>query len=156
MDPIVYFTIHETDLIQQLRKQGQELCRQNISKKWIYASLDDFKFGFVHATPIAQIGRMKRGKPGLPIASFVLCKPMTDENIDIKLICSRPNTQEGSKLIRKVEEYAKEQGFQVLSLFSLPDYRLVQWYKSQGFVIRSEFRDPKKYDLKTYYMEKRL
>lgn len=156
MDQIVYFTIKQTEMIKQLRKQGQDVCRQKISKKWLYASLDDFQFGFIHATPIAQIGRMRRGTPTLYISSFVLCKKMTNENIDMKLICSRPDNREGSLLMKNVEKYAKEQGFKILSLFSLPDYKLVEWYKKQGFCIKSESRDPKNYDIKTYYMEKTL
>lgn len=156
MEQIVYFTIQQTEIIKHLRKQGQDICRQKISKKWLYASLDDFQFGFVHATPKAQVGRMKRGGSSLYIASFVLCKKMTDQNVDIKLICSRPNAREGSTLIQNAEEYAREQGFKIMSLFSLPDYKLVEWYKKQGFQIKSESRDPKNYELKTYYMEKIL
>lgn len=153
---ITYFTIDNTELIKELRKQGQDVCRQKISKKWIYASLDDFQFGFVHATRKSQVGRMKRGKSNLHIASFVLCKKMTNNNLDLKLVCSRPNNREGVLLIHNVEQYAKEEGFKILSLFSLPDYKLVEWYKKQGFVIKSESRDPKNYELKTYYMEKEI
>ena len=55
--------------------------------------------------------------------------------------------------MRQVEAYALEKGFKTISLFSLPEYKLVDWYTKQGFVLKAESRDPKSHELKTYYME---
>lgn len=153
MSSFRYFTPGQADIVQQLRTQGQDICRHYISKKWLRASLDDFHFGFTHATPRAQIGRMKRGHAALHITSFILCKTMTKDDINIKLICARPNSHEGCLLLRQVEAYALEKGFKTISLFSLPEYKLVEWYTKQGFVLKAESRDPKSHELKTYYME---
>jgi hypothetical protein len=145
---IILFHPADIDIVADLKKQGPDICRQTISKKWICGSLDNFTFGFVH--------RKKRGRTAYYVSSFILCKKMTDDNIDVKLICSRPTCRDGVRLIRHTEAYLRESGFKVMSLFSLPDYNLVKWYKDQGLIVKAESRDPKTYEMKTYYMEKSL
>lgn len=152
----IYFTPTNLDIIEELKKQASEVCRQAIPKKWITGCLSDFTFGFIHLTPVAQIGATRRYPTRKRVYSFVLCKQTTHNCVDVRLICARARSKEGSLLLDRVEKFAKEEKMEILSLSSLPEYRLVDWYKQKGFHIKTDIHDPKTYELKLYYMEKNL
>lgn len=154
-DNFLYFEPTDLDVVEELRKQAYEVCRQTIPKKWIYGCLSDFTFGFLHQTPMAQIGA-RRYNTRKRIYSFVLCKKTRDDCVDVRLLCARPRTKEAGVLLEHVEYYVRQQKHRILSLSSLPEYRMVDWYKQKGFEIKTDVRDPKTYELKVYYMEKIL
>lgn len=152
-----YFDPSCMDIINDVKKQAFDVCRGKIPKKWIHSCLQDFTFGFIHRTPFAEVGKKKRSTQKCHrIYSFVLCKKVSDDDVDIKLVCARVNSREGANLLKLVEDHTKQLHFKSVSLTSLPDYKLVDWYKKNGFVIRSEIHDPKKYEVKLYYMQKSL
>lgn len=144
-------------LLEQLREQATQICRFQISPKWMEGSLNDFRFGFLHKTPIAQVGKIRRTRhTSYSITSFILCKPYSTNNIEIKLLCSRSKKKQGEQLLKVVETYARNLGMSALSLSSLPEKKLIDWYKSQGFQVDYEIKDLDTYELKGYYMKKFL
>lgn len=159
MDEKEFEMFDKTDkrLLEQLKEQATQICRLQISPKWIEGSLNDFHFGFLHKTPIVQVGKTRRTRhSSYYITSFILCKQYSTNNIEIKLLCSRPKKKEGEKLLKVVETYVRSIGMPTLSLSSLPEKKLIDWYKSQGFQIDYEIKDLDTYDLKGYYMKKFL
>lgn len=154
-----YFEKKHTNIEEKLiKEQGQDVCRQIISKHYINLQTKEYDFGFIHKINVAQIGqtRSRKTTSTTRVSSFILCKlhPIFEE-IDINLVCSRPNSKDGKKLIELVVQKALELKFKYLSLLSIGNSKLVAWYKSQGFEVISE----KMYSdgsLKAYSMKKRL
>ena len=154
-----YFEKTSTNIEEKLiKEQGHDVCRQIISKHYINLQTKDYDFGFLHTTNVAQIGQTRSRKTSSTtrLTSFILCKMHPEfEEIDISLICSRPNSKDGKKLIELVSQKAKEMKVKYLSLLSIGDAKLVAWYKSQGFEVISEKTYPNG-ELKAYSMKKRL
>jgi hypothetical protein len=146
------------DYEKLIKEQGEDVCRNIINKNYINSQSKDYNFGFIHKMNVAQIGQTKsrKQKSTIRISSFILCKMYPDfEEIDISLVCSRPNSKDGKMLIELVTQKAIDMKFKYLSLLSIGELKLVNWYKSQGFEIISEKAFPNG-ELKAYCMKKRI
>lgn len=132
-----YFEKNNPNIAEKLIKdQGDEACQHLISKHYIHLQNNEYDFGFISKSNIAQIGqtRSKRVSQNVRLSSFILCKSYPDfELIDITLICSRYNSKHGKQLIDLVTNKAIEMNCKYLSLLSIGNIRIVNWYKSQGF-----------------------
>ena len=147
-----YFEKSDTHIAEKLiKEQGPDVCRNIISKHYI----NKYDFGYLSKSTVAQIGqtRSRRTSQNTRVTSFVLCKfhPEFDE-IDISLICARPRSMHGKELIELVKQKAISLKCKYLSLLSIGDTKLVNWYKSQGFDIISEKEFPTG-GVKAYYMK---
>jgi hypothetical protein len=157
MEKFEYFEKSLGNNIDKLIKEyGDDVCRNIIDKNYINIQTKSYDFGFIHKSVIANIGQRKMNKPKEFVYSFILCKlyPQLDE-IDITLVCSRPNSKDGKKLIELVCEKGRELKYKHLSLLSIGEKKLVNWYKSQDFILVSEKHFPNG-DLKAYSIRKIL
>jgi hypothetical protein len=147
----------KTSIVDKLiKEQGEDVCRQIIDKNFINLQKKSYDFGFIHKNYIAQIGQKKINKTPEYLYSFILCNLYPDfEEIDITLICSRPNTKDGKQLLELVFQKGRELKYKYLSLLSIGEIKLVNWYKTQGFVVISEKPLPNG-EIKAYYMRKLL
>jgi hypothetical protein len=95
-----YFEKKHTNIEEKLiKEQGQDVCRQIISKHYINLQTKDYDFGFIHKINVAQIGqtRSRKTTSTTRVSSFILCKLHPNfEEIDINLVCSRPNSKDGN------------------------------------------------------------
>ena len=83
-----------------------------------------YDFGFIHK-PITN---------NIETTSFILCKLKPEfEDIEISLVCSKPNKKQGKILINLVILKALEMKYKYISLLSIREMKLVNWYKKQGF-----------------------
>lgn len=157
MENFEYFEKGSGNNIDKLIKEyGHDVCRNIIDKHYINLQTKNYDFGFIHKLPIANIGQRRNNKPNDFVYSFILCNlyPQFDE-IDITLVCSRHNSKDGKKLIELVCSKGRELNYKHLSLLSICETKLVNWYKSQDFVLVSEKYFPNG-DLKAYSMRKKL
>ena len=133
-----YFEKGSFDISEQLiKEQGSEVCRNIIDKYYINVKSKDYDFGFIYKTPVAQIGQA-RSKRNLKynISSFILCKLNPKfEDIEISLVCSKPNKKQGKMLIDLVIMKALEMKYKYISLLTIRDIIFVNWYKKQGFQV---------------------
>ena len=152
-----YFEKETTNISEKLiKEQGPDICRKMIDSHYINIQVKDYTFGFLHKVPIAQIGQKSHRSPTYNISSFVLCKLHPEiEHVDISLICSRPNAKDGKKLIELATQKSIELDYKYLSLLSIGEPKLVNWYKSQGFIVVSEKMYPNG-ELKAYSMIKQI
>jgi N-acetylglutamate synthase-like GNAT family acetyltransferase len=51
----------------------------------------------------------------------------------LSLLCALKGLHIGSSLLEAVNEYAIKNNFNTLTLLALPDKKLIEWYKKQGF-----------------------
>ena len=152
-----YFEKGSSKIEKLIKEQGDVVCREKIGRDYIKNITDKYLFGFVHKTPIAQIGQRRKKTNNEYLYSFILCDILEAYNsINIHLICSRVNARDGRKLIELACKKAIELGYESLTLHSILDDKLVKWYKSQGFKISSEIFYPISGDLKCYLMTKEL
>lgn len=153
-----YFEKTTTNIIDKLiKEQGPDVCRNIIDTNYIDLETKDYDFGFIHKTPIAQLGqkRYTRTTPQF-VYSFILCKLYPEiSEIDITLICSRPNTKDGKILIELVCERARTLGYQRLSLLSIGEKKVLNWYKSQDFFLVNQKPFPNG-EIKAYSMRKMI
>ena len=85
-----------------------------------------YDFGFIH-NPIAD---------NIDNPTFILCKLNPKfEDIEISLVCSKPNTKQGKMLIDLVIMKALEMKYKYISLLIKRDIIFVNWYKKQGFQV---------------------
>jgi len=157
MENFEYFEKGSGNNIDKLIKEyGDDVCRNIIDKHYINLQTKNYDFGFIHKLPIANIGQRRNNKPNDFVYSFILCNlyPQFDE-IDITLVCSRHNSKDGKKLIELVCEKGRELNYKRLSLLSIGETKLVNWYKSQDFILVSEKYFPNG-ELKAYSMRKIL
>ena len=120
-----------------IKEQGNDVCQNMLHDNYIRDQVVDYTFGFAYTIPVAYIGQKTRSKKKeRRLSSFVLCKIEKElQYIDITLICSRKNTKQGKILMGIVEQYARTLKIPYLHLDSLAEQKLLEWYKSQGFVI---------------------
>uniref|UniRef100_A0A6C0ID83 N-acetyltransferase domain-containing protein n=1 Tax=viral metagenome TaxID=1070528 RepID=A0A6C0ID83_9ZZZZ len=170
-----------SNIIEKLiREQGDEICQEKIGIDYIKDRLKDYDFGFIRSSVKAQMGQRKTRQTStvaeppsklvvkrlhVPCApcqteqhaySFVLCKLLPNPlftNIDITLVCSRTNSKDGKLLLELVEKHANNLKYDCLSLIAVGDTRLLNWYKSQGFVLETD-KPIINSNCKAYYMRK--
>lgn len=158
MDDYEYFEKTDNKQIEKIiREQGKDVCRNMISNKYLSIQTKDYDFGYIRKSPIAQIGQRKtRKKTEESLSSFVLCKLQEKtKEIFITLLCFRPTKKDGKHLLDLVTERAKEMDYKYISLFSIGETRLLNWYKSQDFytIIDISHQCEK---TKSYFMRKDL
>jgi len=159
-DNCEYFDKKMPNIFDRLiKEQGNDVCQNMLHDNYIRNQVVDYTFGFAY---IGQKTRSKKQERRLTdaeededfcsiggilrktseceseakLSSFVLCKIENElQYIDITLICSRKNTKQGKILMGVVEQYARILKIPYLHLDSLAEQKLLDWYKSQGFVI---------------------
>jgi hypothetical protein len=140
-----------TKIDKLIREQGLTICQNRINTEYIKTTTEHYLFGFIHKSPIAQIGQKRKKSNQEYVYSFILCD-IKDDFIIIHLICSRPNIRDGKKLIELARIQTNNLGYKKIALHSILDDKLVRWYKSQGFEIISEINFPNTDELKCYFM----
>ena len=151
-----YFERKDMAIAEKLiQEQGEDICRHIISKHYISLHSRDYDFGILYKTPMAQTGRMTRKRTSQQyVYSFILCKVHEElGDVDITLICSRPNSRDGKVLMGLVEDISRSKKYKTMSLLSIGDAKVMNWYRSQGFVLKSEKHYPDG-NLKAYSMYK--
>jgi hypothetical protein len=151
-----YFERKDATIAEKLiQEQGEDVCRHIISKHYISLHSREYDFGIMRKTPIAQTGRMTHKRTSQKyVYSCVLCKVHADlVDVDITLICSRPNSRDGKVLMRLVEEISRLKECKTMSLLSIGDTKILNWYRHQGFILKSEKHYPDG-NLKAYSMYK--
>jgi N-acetylglutamate synthase-like GNAT family acetyltransferase len=139
-----------------IKEQGVDICRSVISANYILTQNATYDFGFIRKTPIAQIGQSKKRKKTQYVASVVLCKVFPEfKQVDITLLCSRPNVRDGKRLMKMVEQKASSTGYEYLSVLSIGDERVMNFYKTIGFKLISEHLFPTG-EIKAYSMRKTI
>jgi hypothetical protein len=139
-----------------IREQGDEVCNNKIGRDYIKNKLKNCDFGFIRKSIKAKIGQIQTRKNKQHLHSFVLCKLLPNpylNKIDITLVCSRINSKDGKQLLELVEKYAQTINYNCLSLIAIGNTRLVNWYKSQGYLLETD-KDIMDSNLKSYYMAK--
>jgi hypothetical protein len=152
-----YFERQTPNIMEKLiREQGDEICQEKIGIDYIKDRLKDYDFGFIRSSVKAQMGKRKTRQTEHHAYSFVLCKLLPNPlftNIDITLVCSRANSKDGKLLLELVEKHAHKIKYDCLSLIAVGDTRLLNWYKSQGFVLETD-KPIINSNCKAYYMRK--
>jgi hypothetical protein len=88
-----------------------------------------------------------------------LCKLNTVfSDVDILLVCSLPQSNDGSIMLEFVHEKASRLGLASMSLFVIEpgNTGLLDWYKSHGFLVQSykQYKDDPR--AKVYSMRKKV
>lgn len=143
-----YFERKDAAIAEKLiQEPGEDICRHIISKHYISLHSREYDFGIMH--------KMTRKRTSQQyVYSFVLCKVHADlGDVDITLICSRPNSRDGKILMRLVEDISRLKECKTMSLLSIGDTKVLNWYRHQGFILKSEKHYPDG-NLKAYSMYK--
>ena len=122
-----YFERKDMSIAEKLiQEQGEDICRHIISKHYISLHSRDYDFGIMHKTPMAQTGRMTRKRTSQQyVYSFILCKVHEElGDVDITLICSRPNSRDGKVLMGLVEDISRSKQYKTMSLLSIGDAKV--------------------------------
>lgn len=143
----VYFTPANRDIVTLIKTQGAETCRNEIYQEILLESLQNFTGGFVILSDIAQIGQRRRSNRKM-VEAFVLFRDVEisvrAKELFISLICSRNAIKKhGSLLMKSIFDFVcPNDRYRSISLESLPEDRLVNWYRKIGFeVIKSTYND---------------
>ena len=144
-------------IIQAIKEQGENICREILSRDVILQSLQNADFGYVRFSPLAQIGKKKRGSNTLFVHSFILGKTyFPSDSLFIELVCSRPTARDGGVLMTLMEQYAIENGYKRIFLDAIGDERLKRWYMRQGYKITRTIIAGKDGSVKIWTMIKSL
>ena len=134
-----------------IKKQGNKTCNLSVDSISQYAST--FNFGYLVYLQRAQINRrsIKSLNDRFTLLSFILCTHISTapDQVFIELICSANKT--GKFLIELIEEKIRSMGIKRIYLYALDKDRLINWYKSMGYVFVN-----KNYDTKLSLMMKYL
>ena len=138
---IVYntpFFIEQSDknFKKLIKEQGPKVCRDFIDNNYISKIVSSFEFGYVIVTPKAMIGNSTRGRRELMLLGYTLFNISPDNLIMyLHLVCSKETCRgKGSILLNKIFEYCKERGINEIKINSIPDDKLIAYYKQHGFV----------------------
>ena len=125
-----------------IKTQGSIICRGEIYQEIIDEALKKFEIGFAKVIEKAQSGQTQRSKADkVQITSFSLLFEMpsisiTYKELFIQLICGLKSKRgEGTELLLHIIDYAKQNGYNRLSLQSLNEKKLLEWYLYHGFKI---------------------
>ena len=138
MNDLVYIepTRSNMNLYKRLiKKQGEQICRNEIELYTITKAMDEFNFGFIHISQKARVGhRMLDVTDRIQLNGFVFCRYIEEFNdVSVDLVCSRKHMHLGREFMEAVEEKAKELNAGRLVLCSLGEERLKRWYEAIGF-----------------------
>lgn len=131
----------KSKLKKTIKNQGNLICRGQIYQEIINNALNEFKIGFANVIDKAQIGQSKRSGDQVQITSFCLLTVIESplvmyKELHIKLICGMENKHgEATKLLQHVIEYAGENNYNRVSLHSLNEESLLNWYLKNRFRI---------------------
>lgn len=104
-------------------------------------ALKKFTIGFANSIEKAQSGQIRRSKVDrVQVTSFCLLTELPSstpykEIYMILICCVKNKCGEGSELLLRVIDYAKQNKFNKLSLHSLNEKKLLDWYLYHGFKI---------------------
>ena len=144
------------DMEKIISEQGDDLCQNKIGTDYMKDKIKNSDFGFIRKSIKAKIGQMQTRNNKQRIYSFVLCKLLPNpylNKIDITLVSSEENSKDLKKLLELVEEYAVSINYNCLSLIAIGNIQLLDWYKSQGYLLETD-KDIMDSNLKCYYMAK--
>lgn len=115
----IEFNKNNKNLLNVLKKYHKINCRNELDAGYVEISLNKSDIGFSFYDK------------EIPIA-FVCIKKENETKLHIMLICSiKNNNNLGSKLLKKVFEYAKKNGYKMITLEC--DNKLVNFYKKFNF-----------------------
>ena len=142
-----YFERKTPNTIEKLLiEHGDDVCRNIIGISYLRDQLTLYDFGFIHRTQNT-------------IHSFVLCKLNTEfSDVGILLVCSRPQITDGCIMLEFVHESASRLGMTSMSLIMVEreNTQLLDWYKSNGFLVQSYKQDKHNPHIKVYSMRKKV
>ena len=139
---LVYIEPDDSDIAlykAMVKKEGEEVCRDQLDVYTITNTIENFTFGFLYLSKKAQIGRRRLSlEDDYKIKGFIFCsyEPFQPEQLTIELVCASPNLVLGKPLMIEAENKAIEMGLTTLVLYCIDDDRLKTWYESLGFVYR--------------------
>ena len=128
----------------------QITCRYEISSEKISHDASTFTFGYLVYLERAHICRRsvkslndRFNSSSSILLSFILCNytNAAPDQVFIELICS--NNKTGKFLIELAEEKVRSMGIKRICLFLLDKDRLINWYKSLGYVFVNKNFDTK-------------
>ena len=122
-----------------INTQGKEVCQNKIDMDYIKHNMSTHSFGYVSMTQKAQIGRrsIKNDNDKYTVNGFVICRinPAMPRLARIELVCSRPTSRIGKLLMEVAEDECLSLGtVSLIQLLSLDNNKLINWYKSMGYV----------------------
>lgn len=128
-------SLHLTSLINSFKKQSFQVCQKMISKEYttsMFDQIEDLESNFMiiifdNSTP--HVLRSREIEVNTMMA-FCVCNVKQD-TVYIELICSRPKTGLGKKLINYVYEYARLNNKLSVTLSSVDT--AMTFYKKLGF-----------------------
>jgi ribosomal protein S18 acetylase RimI-like enzyme len=135
-----------------LRKQGVDICRDQIYESTLNLSLDKFDYGFAFMIQKAHFGRSSlKIEDRYRINGFVLMEGLGEYELRVHLICVDSNHKGlGNILMQQVIQFADENSYSKVTLYSLPSPSLVDWYQQFGFTVID--RVIKNGEIKVYLM----
>ena len=126
------------DIKEIIKAKGENTCREVMDKMTITNGLDGSEFAVVSLIDTSKHSGKKSPrsiKDKYILNGFIVCgnKGINKDILEIKLLCSLKGLNLGNKLIDKVKNYAIEKGYKKIVLNALDEYKLLEWYDSQGF-----------------------
>jgi hypothetical protein len=167
MEPIQEFSPGSENfsfISKLIRKSGIDVCKQQNDRSWIEESLSTSSFGFIYLSPKAQIGRrsIKNDLDKINVQGFITCR-ISKENpnsVWIDLVCSKQRSKVGLLLMEVAEERIRSiehpQKIIVINLYSLPEEKLVNWYRKLGYGAEDLGKLGRKDLPKVFHMQKIL
>jgi ribosomal protein S18 acetylase RimI-like enzyme len=131
------------DIKELIKAKGENTCRKYMDRMIISKGLDGSEFAIVSLIDTSKHSgkRSPRGiKDKYILNGFIVCghQGINNDILEIKLLCSLEGLNLGNKLIDKVKNYAIEKGYKKIVLNALDEYKLLEWYKKQGFSITNK------------------
>ena len=150
---LVYFFPDDTNIKlykKILKHQGNEVCRDVITRQWIKDSVSKLSFG------IAKYKKNTRNNKKIYsladeyyLQGFISCRTDIEgeDILWIDIVCTREKSSYVKQLINESIEYTKNNlpTIRLIQLFTSNDIGLINWYKSIGFkasVLYSQFAPP--------------
>lgn len=135
-----------------LRKQGPDICRGRIYKSTLDSAIEKFDYGFVYMVQKAQLGQsLLKVENRYNVNGFLLMEGLGEYELRIHLICVTESSKGlGMLLMQQAIQFAKENDYANITLYSLPESSLVNWYQQFGFTIINEIM--KGGEIKVYLM----
>ena len=140
--PLIYIepTDDDINLYKSLiKRQGVDVCRDQIDIYVINKAIDILTFGFLEISKKANIGRRRLSQEDdYKVRGFILCSydHYQPDTLTIELVCAARFTKLGTPLMNAVEDKAREMGIKVLVLDCIDNDGLREWYENLGFVFR--------------------
>jgi hypothetical protein len=134
---LITFTKVDKTIIKRIKDYAKRNFRKEIETSYITYTLNNFHYGFsFFRTEILNIDKSEKNRP----CAFA-CIQIIDENDEEKkdnrlyviLICTIKNSENfGSKLLNKIDEYAKNNGITKITLEC--SINVMKFYEKHNFI----------------------